>query len=301
MSELPPLSEVLHMLRTVVGPCAAAAAGVFGGVLLLARLVTRRHWRLVAPPASVVALAAAMAVGNTGPDRPFPWAPDGKPWHEAWHAVGLALAVEFAARLPGVAVGAANLLRGLAAGVIAAMVVPAAWVADDRWWVAAFAAPVAVQWAVVDAVGRRSPGGSTAAAVAVACGGAATVLLHVESLGFLTVCTFVASALGAIAVLAWATGTDGNSAAAVGTVPVAVMLLLGRYLRDTAVPNASFDLVGLTPLALGLFLLPPLARFNGRLSGTALKVLVVLVPVAVGVYLAMDAAPYRFGELEEDW
>lgn len=296
MSELPPLSEVLNMLRTVVAPCAAAAGGVFGGVLLLARLISRKNWRVVAPVASVAALAAAMAVGNTGPDRPFPWVPDGKPWHEAWHAVGLALAIEFVARLPGVAPSAANLLRGLAAGLIAGVVVPAAWVADSRWWVALFAAPVAIQWAIVDAIGRRSPGGSVALAVAVMGGGAATLLLHVESLGFLAVCTFVATALGVLAVLARLTGTDVSPAAAVGTVPVVVMLLLGRYLRDSVVPNASFGLVGLAPLVLGLFLLPSLARFNSRWSGAVLMVAAVLVPAVAGVYLAMDAAPYRFGE-----
>ena len=92
-------------------------------------------------------------------------------------------------------------------------------------------------------------------------------------------------------------GVDGNSA----TGPLAVLLLLGRYLRDSQVPHSSFLLIGLSPALLGLFLLPGVRRLNDHWLGGVLKVLVVLVPVAVAVYRAMEAAPYSFGPKEEEW
>jgi hypothetical protein len=300
----------------------------FGGISLVAWLASRKlsyDWRRLTPLAAALSVAAALAAGNyaMGTDAPFPWAPAGKPWHWAWWAFGLAVVVELIARLPGVEVGVGHLLRGTAAGVIAGFVVPAAIApapeapsavhanSDDsskldaqrqlRWMIPAFALVVAVQWAVVDAVGRRAPGGSTAAAVAVAANGAAAILLHAESLGFLNVATFLFAGLAAVALLAWLTGADAGSAAAVATVPLCVLLLFGKYLRDSQVPDSSFLLVGFAPLLLGLFLLPGLNRLTTWRLGTVLKVLVVLVPVALAVYRTMEATPYSFGTKEEEW
>jgi hypothetical protein len=327
MSELPPEQEVLNALKYAVLPAAGAAAAVFGGFSLLAWLTSRKlsfDWRRLTPLAAALSVAAALAAGNyaMGSDAPFPWAPAGKPWHWAWWAFGLAVIVELVARFPGVGVGVGHLLRGTAAGVIAAFVVPAAIApapgapsavhadAEDpdvlaaqerlRWMLPAFALAVAVQWAVVDAVGRRAPGGSTAAAVAVAANGAAAILLHAESLGFLNVATFLFAGLAAVAVLAWLTGTDAGAAAAVATVTVCVLLLFGKYLRDSQVPDSSFLLVGFAPVLLGLFLLPGPNRITTWRLGTVLKMLVVLIPVAVAVYRTMEIAPYSFGT-EEEW
>jgi hypothetical protein len=326
MSELPPRQEVLDALGYAVAPAAGAAAAVFGGFSVVAWLVARRlpfDWRRLTPLAAALSVAAALAAGNfaAGTGAPFPWVPAGRPWHWAWWAFGLAVAVELVARFPGVGVGVGHLLQGTAAGVIAAFVVPAAVApapgapsavhadADDpdvlatqrqlRWMIPAFALAVAVQWAVVDAVGRRAPGGSTAAAVAAAANGAAAILLHAESLGFMNATTFLFAGLAAVAVLAWLTGTDAGAAAAVATVPVGVLLLLGRYLRDSAVPTSSFLLVGLAPMLLGLFLLPGLNRLTAWRLGTVLKIAVVLIPVALAVYRTMEVAPYTFGPKEE--
>lgn len=303
MSDRPPLDEILDMVRTVAAPAAVTASAVFGAALLAAWITSRVlpfDWRRVAGPAAVLALAAVLLLGNRPPRELFPWPPE-KPWHHAWPAVGLALAAELLARLPGVSAGVGHLLRGLTCGVIAAVVLPADYLADSRWWAAAFAGPAAVQWLVVAEVGKRSAGGSAALAVAVASGGASAVLLHAAGLGFLTVCTSVATALAAVAVMAWLTRSDGTSAAAVGTVPVLVMLLLGRTLQDSAVPDSSFLLVGFAPLTLGAFLLPRVSRFNDHRAGTLVKLLLVTIPVVVGVFLAMDAAPYTFGPTEEEW
>jgi hypothetical protein len=327
-TELPPRQEVFDALKYAVAPAAGAAVVVFGGLSLVSWLTFRGRsfeWRRLTPVAAALSVGAALAAGNyaMGQDRPFPWAPAGKPWHWAWWGFGLAVAAEVVARVPGVGVGVGHLLRGTAAGVIAAFVVPAAVApapgapsavhadAEDpavlaaqqqlRWLIPAFALAVAAQWAVVDSVGRRAPGGSAAAAVAVACWGAAVVLLHAESLGFLNVATFLFAGLAAVAVLAWVSGADGGAAAAVATVPLVVLLLLGKHLRDSKVPDSSFLLVGFAPLALGLFLLPGLNRLSTWRLGTVLKVLVVLIPVALAVYRAMEAAPYSFGPKEEEW
>jgi hypothetical protein len=298
MSELPPTAEVIDVVKHTVIPSVAAAfwAAVIGGGLAWGvAQALGREWRGIAPWVAVVSLAAALAVGNES-RRVFPWVPDGKPWHWAWPAIGLALAVELVARTPGVAVGVGNLLRGTAAGVIAGFVVPPAEQADMRWLVPAFGFAVAAQWATVDAVGRRNPGGSVALAVAVACGGAAAVLIHAEQAGFTDTATFLHVGLGVMAVLAWVARADAGAAAAVATVPLAVVLLLGRFLRDSEVSHLIFALVGFAPALMGLFLLPGLDRWSGRVTGAVFRMAVVAVPVGFAVYRATVDAPLVFGE-----
>ncbi len=306
MADLPPRAEVLDALRYVVAPSAGAAVGAFGGLLLLGWLVSRATprfgWRSLAPVAAALGLAAALFAGNhfrgAFEDAPGKWE---KWWHWAWSVIGLMLAAEVVARVPGVAVGVGHLLRGVAAGVSAGAVLPPVWQEADRWLVPAGALAAATVWATVDAVGRRAPGGWMAAAVAVPCWGAAVVLLHAEQLGFLADATGLFVGLAVIAVLAWVTRTDGGAAGAAAIGPLAVLLLLGRYLRDSEVPASSFLLIGLAPALLGLFLLPGVNRLNQWRLGGVLKVLVVLVPVAIAVYRAMEAAPYTFGPKEETW
>jgi hypothetical protein len=302
MSELPPAAEVIDAVKFAVAPAAAAAlavAGVGGLIAWGAARMLGKDWRAVAPVVAVLALAAAVVAGNASRDvfpTAIPPAPGGKPWHWAWAAFALAAVVELVARTPGVAVGVGHLLRGAASGVIAGFVVPPSVQADARWVVPAVGFAAAVQWAVVDAVGRRHPGGAVALAVSVACGGAAGVLIHAEQAGFTDAATFLHAGLGVLAVLAWLTRADAGAAAAVATVPLVVLLLLGRHLRDSEVSNLSFALVGFAPLLMGLFLLPKVDRWNGTVPGSVLKVGVVAVPVAVAVYRATVDAPLVFGE-----
>ena len=260
LSELPPTDLVVEKLKFAVLPAGAAAGAVFGLGLLLAWLLSPR-WRAIAPSLAVLALAAgvatapllkswndaridaAKAAGDTERvaalaaaypfERAFPWVPDGKWWHWGWYAIGLALLVELLARLPGVGVGVGHLLRGVAAGVIAAVLVlprfllksdklpPAVFEPEALWQLISAAGLMAGQWAVVDAVGRRNPGGGVAAAVAVACAGAAAVLIHDAAAGFTDMSTYLMVGLGVLAVFGWITRTDVGSAGAVATVPVA--------------------------------------------------------------------------------
>lgn len=333
MSEFPPPEIVREKLLFAVLPAAVATAAVFAVGLLLAwglvGRVLRQDWRKAAPNLAVLALAAGLAasplIGSWNQERvaaakqagdderatelarsfqfelPFPWVPDGKWWHWGWYAIGLALAVEFVARLPGVRVGVGHLLRGTAAGVIAAAVVPPDWQKPEtRWWLPLAAAGIAVPWAVIDAVGRRNPGGSVSAAMAVVCVGAATVLIHDAAAGFTDVSTFLLTGLAVLSVTAWVTRTDVGAAAAVTVVPVTAMLLMNRDLAsDSKVPTAAYWLVALAPLMLAAFLLPPATRFGQRYWATPVKVLAVSLPVALAIYRCVTEAPLSF--TEEKW
>ena len=294
MSELPPTKEILDALKFAVAPAAAATAGVAVALGGLARLV-RKDWQQLAPIISVIALTAGLAAGNASREV-FPWSPDDKPWHWAWWAIGLAFAVEFVANLPKLPTGVGLLLRGTAAGVIAAFVVPPGVQAAERWWMPAIAFALAGQWAVVDCVGKCNPGGWVAAAMAVACGGAAAVLIHSESAGFTDVATFLLTGLAVLAGLAWLTGSDAGPAAAVTAVPLLTLLVLGRYLRDSEVKGTTFLIAAFAPLMLGLTLLPGISRLNGKMEGGLLNLAVVAGPVGWAIYRAMAEAPLKFGE-----
>ena len=333
MSEFPPSKIVCEKLLFAVLPAAVATAAVFAVGLLLAwglvGRVLRQDWRKAAPSLAVLALAAGLAVspllatwvqGKVAAakqaedtetvarftetyhfEAPFPWVPDGKWWHWGWYAIGLALAVEFVARLPGVGVGVGHLLRGAAAGVIAAAVVnPDLLKSETRWWLPLAAAGIAGPWAVVDAVGRRNPGGSVSTAMAVVSLGAATVLIHDAAAGFTDVSTFLLTGLAVLTVFAWITRTDVGAAGAVAVVPVATLFFLHRDPEgDTKVPVAAYWLVGLAPLMLAAFLFPPATRFGQRYWATPVKVLAVTLPVAVAIYRCVTEAPLKFGE--EQW
>jgi hypothetical protein len=344
MSEMPPMDLVREKLLFGVLPTALAVALAFAvGVLLawwIVGRVLRNHWRVLAPTLAVLALAAGLVasplLGSWNRDRiatakasgdddrakelartylfetPFPWVPDGKWWHWGWYAIGLALAVESVVRLPGVRVGVGHLFRGVAAGVIAAVLVlprfllksdkptPIVFEPEALWHTVLTAVLMAVTWAVVDAVGRRNPGGSVASAMAIVCGGAAVVLIHDAAAGYTDVATFLLTGLAVLSLAAWVTGTDVGAAGAAAVVPVATLLLLNREPESTSkVPVVAYWLVGLAPLTLAMFLFPPITRFGLSRWATPVKWLLVAIPVGIAVYRCVTEAPLKFGE--EQW
>lgn len=333
MPELPPTELIQDKLLFTVLPAAVAALVAFLLTSLVVWLIFGRWrqttWVKYAPSVAVFALiagvvaspllgswhqnriAAAKAAGDT--DRaqelarsiqfelPFPWVPDGKWWHWGWYAIGLAIGVELLVRLPGVPVRVANLFRGVAAGVIASAVIhPGLLKPETRWWLPFVATLMAITWAVIDAVGRKNPGGAIAGAMAIVCGGAATVLIHDAAAGFTDVATFLFTGLAIITVCGWATSTDVNAAGAAAVVPVATLLLLHRGPEsESPVPQMCYWLVGLAPLGLALFLAPPIAFFGTSRWATPVKWLIVAVPVGIAVYRCVTEAPMKFGE--EQW
>jgi hypothetical protein len=239
----------------------------------------------------------------------FPLVPDGKWWHWGLLAVGLALVVEFAARTPVVPVGVGHLFRGAAAGVIASAVLPPDWQKGEvRWILPLTAAVMAAQWAMLDTVSRRNPGGTLAACLSLVTGGVACVAIHDEQARFTDFATFLAAALGVLAVGGWVTRADTGSAAAVAVIPVLTVLMMTRdsvppyepeWMSHPPVPVPAYWLVGLAPLVLGVFLIPPVTRFGTRWYSIPVKLLLVAIPVGIAVYLCVTEAPMKFDK--ETW
>lgn len=341
ISQLPPSHLVQQKLLFSVAPPAIATAFVFALGAVATWLVfgvwRKWSWRKAVPSLAVLSLAAGLLVvpylnarvqdeqksakqsGN--PERvqqlaeqypfqeTFPLVPEGKWWHWGLLAVGLALAVEFAVRIPGVPVTVGHLFRGAAAGVIASAVLPPGWQQGaDRWTLPLTAGLVAVQWGMLDAVSRRNPGGTLAACLALVAGGVACVAIHDETALFTDFATFLAAALGVLAVGGWVSRSETGSAAAVAVVPVVTTLLMIRdgvppyepeWMKHPPVPTAAYWLVGLAPLMLGVFLIPPVTRFGLRWYSVPVKLALVLIPVGIAVYLCVTGAPLEFNK--ETW
>lgn len=301
MPELPPTAEVLAALKEAAAPAAGGAALVFAVGLLLAWVASRIvsiDWQKAAPPFAVLALAVGMAAGNhfrgVFPFRITPES-DAKWWHWVWPAVGILLAAELIARLPRLNPGLGYVVRlvGFAAGP--SYLVAQAWTPDDLWWMPALIG----LWAILTEVGETAPGGSLPAAVAVAAGGAAVVLLHQKTHGLADVAVFIACALAAVAVIAFLARADGSSAAAVGAVALAVLLLVSQGIAYKPMPKWVLRLVAFAPFALGAFLLPGFSRVNDLRFAVPIKVGLVSIPVIVAVVWAMRVAPLEFGT--EEW
>jgi len=306
MTGLPPIDEVTGAMKYAVAPCFGAAALIYlsGQVLIrLSNLLSAIPLRSISPLFSALALLAALAVGNysAGSDRPFPWVPDGKPWHFAWWAIGVMVVVEFVANTPGLSTSIGNLLRGLTAGLAAAFVIPAMAQAEARWWIPVAGLAIAGVWGTVNYVARNFPGGSLAYALALNCGGIAAICLHAESLGFLGVATFLAAGLAACAIGAWLTRSDSSAAASAATGPQIVLLLLTRHLRDSEVPLDCFVTVGLAPLTLVILLFPGVRRVARTRFGGIIAISLVGLPVVVAVLRVMIVAPYSFSLAEDEW
>lgn len=236
----------------------------------------------------------------------YPLVPDGVWWHWGLYAFGLALLVEFAARTPGVPVAVGHLFRGVAAGVIASAVLPSEWqTGPDRWILPLTAGIMAAQWAILDTVSRNNPGGTLAMCLTLVAGGAACVAIHDASARFTDFATFLASTLAVLAVGGWILRADVGGGVAV--VPVMTVLLAVREAAIPAdpedatkhVPVVAYWLVGLAPCLLGLFLLPPTARLGTKWYSTPVKLLLVLIPIGIAMYLCLSEAPLQLEK--EEW
>jgi hypothetical protein len=337
LPNIPPEMVQEKLLFSAAPPAMAAGAVLLIGTLamwLVFGVWRKTDWRKAVPCVAVLALAAGLMVvpylnakvqGERKAAREvedaervkqltdtykfeetFPLVPDGKWWHWGLYAILLGLLVEFAARIPGVPVAVGHLFRGVAAGVIASAVLPADWQRGaDRWVLPLTAAVMAGQWAVLDAVSRKNPGGTLAACMAIVAGGAACVAIHDGSARFTDFATFLASSLAVLALGGWILRADVGGGVAV--VPVVIVLLM---VREEALPSVADDvtqrvpvlaywLVGLAPLVLALFLLPPVTRFGTKWYSAFVKLLLVLIPVGVAVYLCLSEAPLKLDE--EKW
>jgi hypothetical protein len=337
LPNIPPEMIQEKLLFSGTPPAVATAAVLTVGTLalwLVFGVWGKREWRKGVPAVAVLALAAGILIvpylnsrvqaakeAARQAENPhlaqhlsdtykfevtYPLVPDGSWWHWGLYAIGLALVVEFVARIPGVPVAVGHLFRGVAAGVIASAVLPPKWQQGaDRWILPLTAGVTAVLWAVLDAVSRRNPGGTLAACLSLVAGGTACVLIHDGSARFCDFATFVASSLFVLALGGWILRADVGSGMAV--VPLVMLLLM---IRDEALPTspddttkhvpvAAYWLVGLAPLVFGVFLLTPASRFGTKWYSVFVKLLLLLIPVGIAVYLCLSEAPLNLGK--EEW
>jgi hypothetical protein len=299
MPNLPPLHLVVEVLQFAVLPAALAAAAVFAVILLAGG----NRW---ATPGAALALAAGLAIGNWYRSA-LPWLPEGLPWNAEvpkWHWLlwlGLAaLAVGVLIRLPQVPAVIRWLIMAAAAGFVAWLFVPPDLLPEDLrekapWGpAAAFAAVVFIEWALLEHLCERSPGGGIPLGLALTFLAGAAVLIHAGSLRFTDVATILSASLSGIAVAARQQADAGAVAPGVAVL-LPGLLLTGQntMASEVPVPLAGFLLVGLAPLALLLTLLPPFRRWEGiRLN--ILQLILILVPVIVAVALAMQTGPLEF-------
>lgn len=239
------------------------------------------------------------------PPEPYKW------WHRGFALLLLTLAFEFVLCLPKFPAVYAQLVRVLVSVAVAIGMTPPEWwkmhfegmpVAWPPW---ALAGVIAGQWVILDLVRRVNPGAVHAMAVAIVAGGLSAVAIHDDSARFTDYATFLMMGLAVIAVGGWLTRADVGSVAAVAVVPVIVTLAVVRDdvrlddLTKPHVPRLAYWLVCFSPMVLGLFLIPPLTKVGTRWYGAVLKLVLVLIPVAIAVYLCVTEAPMSFEKAEE--
>ena len=319
MPSLPPLKDVLDLLRLTVLPAVGGAAFA----VCLFRLLGRWSGSL----GSAVAVAAAFLWANYNFDKPgwdtarlLPWVPEtATPEHAVpgWHwlprvallftVVGLLsrwAGMLAKRKLPEGRQGAALLLVWLPrAGVVVAT---AGWLAagkaaeELRWLHPALAAAMFAVWLVLDGVAQPEASGEVSLYLAAALLASGTVLLYAHSLRFAE----VQFTLGCATFAAGVTSLAGKTSAA-GTFPAGAaflpgLVLAGRpSLAENNVPDAAFWLVALAPLALAPFLIPRLARQHPRYV-VPLRAILALAPLVVAVVLAMqhEKLPH---EIDSEW
>jgi hypothetical protein len=140
-------------------------------------------------------------------------------------------------------------------------------------------------WVVLDGVARARVGGEVAAYLAMIFFAAGVVLLHGHSAKYMEIAVVIGSAMFGIAVVATLLKADVSGAIPAGVAFLPGLVLGGKPSLETEVPDVSFLLVSLAPLALGPFLIPALSRKNGWLV-RAIRFVLVLAPLVAAVVIA---------------
>lgn len=307
LNRIPPTDELIDAAKFLLAPAAVTSLVtlvIFGPIFKLISKKVNGDWRHSVPAISVLAVAlSVIAVNHFRGDRAnfiggsFPWVPDGKWWHFGGWGIAAGFLVELIAQsIPSRPLG--FLLRGLASGVIAHFLVPAAWQTEARWWVPAAAAWLAVAWSIVAELAHRQPGGAMAFAASFFAGGAGIVLLHATSLGFSDLATGLSVGLFIAALFAWITRSSTGGAAVAAIVPVLTLIWLNRPLVDSQVPIICHRIFACTPIQLGILLLPRINRILGTRKGGWAIIALTLIPVSIAVAIAVTTAPMNFDEVK---
>jgi len=188
---------------------------------------------------------------------------------------------------------AAWIVRALAIGVAARLLVPPSLREEMPWlWPALFAA-ILGNWLLIDHFSRTSRAGWLPLGFAGLSLAAATVLIHAHSARFTDIATILAGAWFGLAASAYWRRSEPGGSAPIAAISLPALMLVTQQLTFSEVPTASFTLVALAPLALFPLIFVKAERRQGWrfvIAGWAL----LFVPAALAVALAMRAETLSF-------
>ncbi len=282
---LPPMPMVLEALRETVGP--PFAVGVV--VLFLSRLVFGKK---SIPFAALVGFVAAFAVGNLTSQFNSDWWPStARASWLPWLAIAGAVAGLVARRW--VLAGAA--LWAAAAAMAVVRILAKEYHTAPTWAVPAFVLlPAAVGFGLMKLDAKR-PGFAVPFLMGCALMSAGTVAIHAHSKSLLDAATLGGMCLFGFAVVAAFGGLETGS-----VLPGTAILLTGTAFASfhetfAEIPTAAFVLPAAAPLFALIGHVPAVDRLCPK-RRLAIVLLPALVAMAVGVALAMQAAPLTFDD-----
>jgi hypothetical protein len=277
-------AAVLAVVQLLAGPRGAAVGaalgfaggGVLGNVLCgsFTLLTGESAWNRL-PWAALAALLVGLVVR-------LPWAPAGgqprtpsdSSGPAVWRVVGW-------------------LVRAATAAAAAWWVLPEAVRTEAMWLPAALAAVILAEWALLEHLAARTPGGGVPLALALSAVVGAAVLIHAGTARLTDSMTVLAAVLvGVAAVAAWRR-LDAGGAVPGAAVLLPGVLLMGQQETFSEVQWLAFALAAAAPLVLAVTLLPPFRSWQGtRLR--LLRFALLLAPLAVAAGLTLQAGPLEF-------
>lgn len=282
---LPPSPMVLEALRETVGP--PFAVGVV--VLVAARWIFGKK---SIPFATLVGFAAAFAVGNITSQFNSDWWPStARASWLPWLAIAGAVAGLVARRW----VLAGAVLWAAVAAIAVTRILAKDYYASPAWAVPAFVLlPGAVGFGLMKLDAKR-PGFAVPFLMGCALMSAGAVAIHAHSKSLLDAATLGGMCLFGFAVVAAFGGLETGS-----VLPGAAILLTGTAFASfhetfAEIPTAAFALPAAAPLLALVGLVPAVDRLCPK-RRLAIVLLPALVAMAVGVALAMRAAPLTFDD-----
>ncbi len=276
---------VLEALRETAGP--PFAVGV--AVLVVARWLFGKS---SIPAAAVVGFVAAFAVGNVTSQFNASWWPGtSRASWLPWLAIGGAIAGFVARRW---ALAGASLWAAVAAMAVV-RILAKEYYASPVWAVPVFALlPAAIGFGLMRLDARR-PGFAVPLLMGCALMSAGAVAIHAHSKSLLDAATLGGMCLFGFAVVAAFGGLETG-----GVLPGAAILLTGTAFASyhetfAEIPVAAFALPAVAPLLALVGLVPAVDRLCPK-RRVVLVLLPAVVAMAVGVALAMRAAPLNFDD-----
>jgi hypothetical protein len=289
---LPPTPIVVEALRETVGP--PFLIGV--GVLVFARLLFGKSSASVA---AVVALTAALAVGNYQVNLNPNWQPTDKrlTWLPWLAAVG-ALAGVLIHTLKRPAVG--HSLWAFVAVMAVLRVLPKDYLSKPEWHaipllVLAFIIVTAAVGFGLMKLSEKRPGALTPFLLGSALMAGGTVIIHAHSKSLLDVASLGGMCLFGVAAVAAVTKGDAGAVFPGAAFLLTGTLVAGQYETYSNVPTAAFVLPAVAPLLALVGLVPAVDRLSPRVRFAVVAV-PTLVALAVAVGLAMANESLAFGD-----